>query len=177
MQEGILTPVARLDRWLDAVLVALLVTCSVRYLLRHDLGVTAGLVLSGAAVLGGAHLTRRRVAHHAAWPQVWISVVILLWVTLTLLAPSFAWTAVPVSFAVLRVLPFAYAVTVVVVMTSVVSVAWSRITNDLDPTVLAGPIGIALVTVLSYRALEREARTRQSLIDELTHAQADLAAT
>lgn len=58
MQEGILAPVARLDRWLDAVLVALLVTCSVRYLLRHDLDLTAGLVLSGAAVLGGAHLTR-----------------------------------------------------------------------------------------------------------------------
>jgi len=176
MEEGILAPVARLDRWLDAVLVALLVTCSVRYLLRHDLDGTAVLVLAGAAVLGATHLTRRRVADRGAWPTVWIAVVVALWVTLTLVAPSFAWTAVPVAFAVLQVLPFAYAVTVVVVMTAVVSVAWSRITTDLDPTVLVGPVGIALVTVLSYSALDREARTRQALLDELTEAQADLAA-
>ncbi len=175
MEEGILAPVARLDRWLDAVLVVLLVTCSVRYLLRHDLDATAWLVLAGAAVLGAAYLTRRLVADHAAWPYVWIAVVVVLWVILTLVAPSFAWTAVPVAFAVLQVLPFAYAVTVVVVMTAVVSVAWSRITDDLDPTVLVGPVGIAIVTVLSYRALEREARTRQILIDELTEAQSDLA--
>ena len=176
MEEGILAPVARLDRWLDAVLVALLVTCSVRYLLRHDLDTTALLVLAGAVVLGAAYLTRRLVADHPPWPTVWVAVVVVLWVTLTLVAPSFAWTAVPVAFAVLQVLPFPYAVGVVVGMTAVVSVAWSRITDDLDPTVFVGPVGIALVTVLSYRALEREAHTRQALLDELTVAQADLAA-
>ena len=175
MEEGILAPVARLDRWLDGVLLVLLVTCSVRYLLRHDLDVTALLVLSGAVVLGAAYSTRRLVADHTVWPTVWVGVVVVLWVTLTLVAPSFAWTAVPVAFAVLQVLPFPYAVTAVVVMTAVVSVAWSRITDDLDPTVFVGPVGIALVTVLSYRALEREARTRQTLLDELTEAQADLA--
>jgi signal transduction histidine kinase len=175
VQEGILAPVARLDRWLDGVLLALLVTCSVRYLLRHDLDLTAVSVLAGAVVLGGAYATRRLVADRDVWPTVWVGVVVVLWVALTLVAPSFAWTAVPVAFAVLQVLPFPYAVTVVVVMTAVVSVAWSRITDDLDPTVFVGPVGIALVTVLSYRALEREARTRQALIDELTEAQADLA--
>ncbi|NUO92736.1 MAG: sensor histidine kinase, partial [Dermatophilaceae bacterium] len=176
MQEGILAPVARLDRWLDGVLLVLLVTCSVRYLLRHDLDVTAVLVLGGALVLGAAYSTRRLVADREVWPMVWVGVVVVLWVALTLVAPSFAWTAVPVAFAVLQVLPFPYAVTLVVVMTAVVSAAWSRITDDLDPTVFVGPVGIALVTVLSYRALEREARTRQALIDELTEAQADLVA-
>jgi signal transduction histidine kinase len=176
MQEGILAPVARLDRWLDGVLVVLLVTCSVRYLLRHDLDRTGVLVLAGAALLGAAYLTRRLVADRPPWPVVWVAVVVALWVALTLVAPSFAWTTVPVAFAVLQVLPFPYAVTLVVVMTAVVSVAWSRITEDLDPTVFVGPVGIALVTVLSYRALEREARIRQALLDELTDAQADLAA-
>ena len=176
MEEGILAPVARLDRWLDGVLLVLLVTCAVRYLLRHDLDVSALLVLGGAVVLGGAYSTRRLVAARATWPTVWGAVVVVLWVALTLAAPSFAWTAVPVAFAVLQVLPFPYAVTVVVVMTAVVSVAWSRITDDLDPTIFVGPVGIALVTVLSYRTLEREARTRQTLLDELTEAQADLAA-
>lgn len=176
MEEGILAPVARLDRWLDGVLLALLATCSVRYLLRHDLDVTALLVLSGAVVLGAAYSTRRLVADRTVWPTVWVGVVVVLWVALTLVAPSFAWTAVPVAFAVLQVLPFPYAVTAVVVMTAVVSVAWSRITDGPDPTVFVGPVGIALVTVLSYRALEREARTRQDLLDELTEAQADLVA-
>jgi signal transduction histidine kinase len=176
MQEGILAPVARLDRWLDGVLLVLLVTCSARYLLRHDLDGTALLVLAGAVVLGAAYSTRRLVADRTGWPAVWVGVVVVLWVTLTLVAPSFAWTAVPVAFAVLQALPFPYAVTVVVVMTAVVSVAWNRITDDLDPTVFVGPVGIALVTVLSYRALEREARSRQTLLDELTEAQADLAA-
>ena len=62
VQEGILAPVARLDRWLDGVLLVLLVTCSVRYLLRHDLDVTAVLVLGGALGLGAAYSTRRLVA-------------------------------------------------------------------------------------------------------------------
>lgn len=175
MEEGILAPVARLDRWLDGVLLVLLVTCSARYLLRHDLDATALLVLAGAVVLGAAYATRRLVADHTLWPTVWVGVVVVLWVTLTLVAPSFAWTAVPVAFAVLQVLPFPYAVTLVVVMTAVVSVAWSRITDDLDPTVFVGPVGMALVTVLSYRALARESRARQRLLDELTEAQADLA--
>ena len=73
MEEGILAPVARLDRWLDAVLVALLVTCSVRYLLRHDLDATALLVLAGAVVLGAAYLTRRLVADRPPWPTVWVA--------------------------------------------------------------------------------------------------------
>lgn len=176
MEEGILAPVARLDRWLDGVLLALLVTCAARYLQRHGLDASGVLVLVGAVALGVAYATRRRVAGRAPWPVVWITVVVVLWAVLTLVAPSFAWTAVPAAFAVLQVLPFGVAVGVVVLMTAVVSTAWSRITDDLDPTVFVGPVGIALVTVLSYRALDREAHTRQALIDELTEAQADLAA-
>jgi signal transduction histidine kinase len=172
---GILAP-ARLDRWLHVVLVVLLVTCAVRYLMRHPFDLTAVLILLGAIALGGAYSTRHLVADRPPWPAVWVVVVVVLWAALTLVAPSFAWTAVPVAFAVLQVLPFPYAVGVVVLMTAVVSLAWARITDDVDPTVFAGPVGIALLTVLSYRALEREARTRQTLIDELTEAQADLTA-
>ena len=172
---GILAP-ARLDRWLQVVLVVLLVTCAARYLLRHPFDATAILILLGAVALGVAYSTRHLVADRPAWPIVWVVFVVVLWAALTLVAPSFAWTAVPVAFAVLQVLPFPYAVGVVVLMTAVVSAAWARITEDVDPTVFVGPVGIALVTVLSYRALEREARARQTLIDELTEAQADLAA-
>jgi signal transduction histidine kinase len=168
--RGVLAPVAELDRWLHIVLVALVAVSAIRYVMRHDLDATGVFILVAAIGFVAVYAARPRV------PAVpWVVLVVALWVALTLLAPSFAWTAVPVAFAVLRVLPFAYAAVVVVVMTVVVSVAWLRITDGFDPTVVVGPVGIALVTVIAFRALEREAATRQELLDDLTATQADLA--
>ena len=173
--RGVLAPVARLDRWLHLVMVALVVVCAIRYVTRHGLDASGVFVLAGAAGLLAAYATGPLVRGRAWWPTAWLVVVVVLWVALTLIAPSFAWTAVPVAFAVLRVLPFTYAAGLVVVMTVVVSVAWSRITDGFDPTVVVGPVGIALVTVIAFRALQHEAATRQRLLDDLTAAQADLA--
>lgn len=168
--RGVLASVAELDRWLHIVLVALVVVSAVRYVMRHPLDAAGIFILVGAVGFVAVYAVRPRV------PAVpWVVVVVALWAALTLIAPSFAWTAVPVAFAVLRVIPFAYAVALVVVMTLVVSAAWLRITDSVDPTVVVGPAGIALVTVIAFRALEREAATRQELLDDLTAAQADLA--
>lgn len=168
--RGVLAPVAELDRWLHIVLVALVAVSAVRYVMRHELDATGVFVLVGAVGFLIVYAVRPRV------PAVpWVVVVVALWAALTLLAPSFAWTAVPVAFAVLRVIPFAYAAVLVVVMTVVASGAWLRITESLDPTLVVGPAGIALVTVIAFRALEREAATRQELLDDLTATQADLA--
>lgn len=146
-----------------------------RYVLRHPLDGFGVFVMLGAAVLIAVY-SARPLARNTSWgPTLWVAVVIALWVALTLIAPSFAWTAVPVAFAALQVIAFPYAVGLVVLMTAVVSVAWLRITDELDPTVVVGPVAIALVTVMAYRALEREALTRQELLVELTDAQADLA--
>lgn len=165
-----LAPVAELDRWLHIVLVALVVVSAIRYVMRHEFDATGIFILVGAVGFVAVYAARPRL------PAVpWVVVVVALWAALTLLAPSFAWTAVPVAFAVLRVIPFAYAAVTVVVMTGVVSAAWLRITDGLDPTVIVGPAGIALVTVIAFRALEREAATRQELLDDLTATQADLA--
>lgn len=173
--RGILGPVAGLDRWLHVVLVALIAVCAVRYLLRHPLDGVGAFVLAGAVALTLVYLARPLLRPQPWGPTAWVSVVVALWMGLTLVAPSFAWTAVPLAFAALQVLPFRYAVGVVVLMTAVVSAAWSRLTDELDPTVLVGPVGIALVTVTTFRALEREAGLRQRLLDELTEAQTDLA--
>lgn len=172
--RGILGRATELDRWLHVVLVALVVTSAVRYLLRHPLDGFGVFVLLGATALVAVY-SARPLLRRASGPTIWVAVVIALWAALTLIAPSFAWTAVPVAFAALQVLAFPYAAGLVVLMTSLVSVAWLRITDELDPTVVVGPVAIALVTVMAYRALEREALTRQELLDELTDAQADLA--
>lgn len=173
--HGILVPDARLDRLLHGVLVALLLVCALRYVDRHGLDASAAFVLAGAAGLAIAYTARPLVARHRSGPTAWVVLLVVLWAALTVVAPSFAWTAVPIAFAVLQVLPFSAALVVVVAMTALVGVAWSRITTELDPTVVVGPVGIALVTVMAFRALETQARQRQRLLDDLTDAQADLA--
>ncbi|HTW13952.1 MAG TPA: sensor histidine kinase [Nocardioides sp.] len=173
--HGILAPAARLDRWLLAVLVVLLVTCAARYVDRHGIHATGVAVLTGALVLGLAFATRGLLTGRSWWPTVWVTVMVVLWASLTLVAPSFAWCAVPVAFAVLRVLPFGWAVATVTAMTAVVTAAWLRISDGVDPAQVAGPIAVALVTVLAYRALDLESRARQDLLDRLVEAQADLA--
>ncbi|HVK29822.1 MAG TPA: sensor histidine kinase [Nocardioides sp.] len=174
-EHGILAPAARLDRWLLVVLVVLLVTCAVRYVDRHDLDATGVAVLAGALVLGLAYATRGLVRGTTWWPTVWVTGMVVLWGALTAVAPSFAWCAVPVAFAVLQVLPFAWAVGCVVAMTVLLTAAWQRITDGVDPVQVAGPIGVGLVTVLAYRALDLETRARQAVVDQLVAAQAELA--
>ncbi|MGG5259092.1 sensor histidine kinase [Phycicoccus avicenniae] len=172
---GILAPATGLDAWLRAVLVVLTVTCAVRYLVRHDFDAAGLGVLVGAVALVAAYSMRGRLPQGPSWPTAWLVAVVALWAALTVLAPSFAWTVVPLAFAALQVLPFRYAVGTVALMTLVVCLAWLRITDGLDPTLVAGPAGMALITVLGYRALEREAAVRQALLDDLRAAQSDLA--
>ncbi|TWG92604.1 histidine kinase/DNA gyrase B/HSP90-like ATPase [Nocardioides sp. J9] len=77
----------------------------------------------------------------------------------------------PVAFAVLQVLPFAWAVGCVVAMTALLTAAWQRITDGVDPVQVAGPVGVGLVTVLAYRALDLESRARQAVAGQLAEEQ------
>ncbi|MGD8200026.1 sensor histidine kinase [Ornithinimicrobium sp. W1679] len=174
--RGILAPAGGLDRWLQVVLLALVLACALRYVDRHGLGPTGQVVLAGAAGFALVYAARAAVPTGAGGPVAWVLLTTALWTSLTLAAPSFAWTAVPVAFAVLQVLPFSWAAGVVVLMTAVVSAGWLRIAERFDVTIVVGPVGIALVTVVAYRSLERESTARQLLLDELTAAQVDLAA-
>lgn len=172
--HGILAPAARLDRWLLVVLVVLLAASAMRYLDRHGLDTAGVAVMAGAAVLGLAYATRGLLPTRAWWPTAWVIAMVLLWGALTAGAPSFAWCAVPVAFAVLRVLPFAWAVGTVALMTGLLTSAWQRISDEVDPVQIAGPVSVALVTVLAYRALDLESRARQEVLDQLVDAQEEL---
>ncbi|MFZ2511082.1 MAG: sensor histidine kinase, partial [Gordonia sp. (in: high G+C Gram-positive bacteria)] len=139
--RGILAPAAGIERWLLAALIVLLLTSSLRYLDRHHLDMDGVAVLAGAVVLGLAYGTRTLVIGGGTWwPTVWVTGMVALWAALTLVAPSFAWCAVPIAFAVLRVLPFPWAVGVVIAMTVLLTAAWQRITADFDPVLVAGPV-------------------------------------
>lgn len=173
--RGILAPAVRLDRWLLVILVILLVTGAARYVARHDLDATGIAVLAGALVLGLAYATRELLAGRSWWPTLWVIGMVVAWGALTAAAPSFAWSGVPVAFAVLQVLSFPWAAATVALMIVLLTAAWQRITDGFDPVQVAGPIGVGLVTVLAYRALDLESRARQELLDELVEAQAELA--
>jgi signal transduction histidine kinase len=60
-------------------------------------------------------------------------------------------------------------------MVVVTVVQWSRMADRLDPTIVLGPVCIAVLAVGAYRALERDALARQALLDDLHAAQGDLA--
>ncbi|MGN7860690.1 histidine kinase [Microbacterium sp. 22303] len=173
--RGILAPV-RFGRALQVVLIALIVVSAIRYLLRHGEGENAVLVLAGAALLTVTAVLQGLVPRRGVWPAAWALVACALWAVLTLVAPSFGWCAVPLAFAVLQILPFWLATAAITAMTAVVIVAELRLSSLFDPTLVAGPIGIAFATIFAYRALDREARARQQLLDELTATQADLSA-
>lgn len=174
---GILAGVRRLEVWLHITVGVLTVASAVRYLQGHGFGDRAPEVLAGAglllAVYGSlGHVPWRR---RAGWPAGWCGLVLITWLALVVLAPSFAWCGVPLAFVALRVLPFKVAAVVVGGMVLSVALAWAQMQDALDPTIFAGPAGIAVLVVTAYRALERDAQLRQSLLDELRDAQGDLA--
>lgn len=175
--RGILADISRLDVWLDVVLVVLTVASAVRYVDGHGFGDRAPAVLGGATVLLACYAARPRSGRWTPgpWPSIWCLTLVAIWFVLVVLAPSFAWLAVPLSFVALRVLPFPAAGAVIASMTAGVVVAWTLMQGEVDLTVVTGPISVAWLAVVAYRALEREAASRQDLVNELQEAQGNLA--
>ena len=155
---------------LHAAFVVLVVASAVRYLTGHGFDDRAPWVLAGALVLLATY-----AAHRVLPGAEWLGLLVVVWFGLVLLAPSFAWCAVPLSFVALRVLPFWPACVVVAGMVITTVVQWTRMADRLDPTIVLGPVCIAVLAVGAYRALERDALARQALLDDLHAAQGDLA--
>jgi signal transduction histidine kinase len=155
---------------LHAAFVVLVLASAVRYLSGHGFGDRAPWALAGAAVLLATYAAYRVLPR-----RLWLTFLMLVWFGLVLLAPSFAWCAVPLSFVALRVLPFGPACAVVAGMVVTTVVTWTRMTDRLDPTIVFGPVCVAVLAAGAYRALERDAQTRQALLDDLHEAQGDLA--
>ncbi|WP_433167184.1 sensor histidine kinase [Kribbella sp. CA-247076] len=167
---GILGRANGLVTALHAAFVVLVLASAVRYLSGHGFGDRAPWVLTGAVVLLATY-----AAYRVLPSRVWLALLVAVWFGLVLLAPSFAWCAVPLSFVALRVLPFWPACAVVAGMVVTTVVTWTRMTDRLDPTIVLGPVCVAVLAVGAYRALERDALKRQALLDDLHAAQGDLA--
>ncbi|MEU3896359.1 sensor histidine kinase [Streptomyces sp. NPDC045251] len=177
-------------RWLGAVMHAafflLLGGALARFLLRHPgeprtpwifaLSLTlAVLHLLGPALTGPepsgsvSRPARRRLA--------WLGLVVVVWMVLVVLAPSFAWCAVPLFYTGLRTLPARAALVLVTVLTLFVVAAQLRLSGGFDPNLLLAPPAVAAIAAAVFLHTERQAARQRALIDDLIRTRRELAAS
>jgi signal transduction histidine kinase len=178
------------SRWLGAVMHAafflLLGGALARFLLRHPgeprtpwifaLSLTlAVLHLLGPALSGPAPSrpatgpTRLRLA--------WLGLVVVVWTVLVVLAPSFAWCAVPLFYTGLRTLPARAALVLVTLLTVLVVAAQFRLAGGFDPNLLLAPPAVAAIAAGVFLHAERQAARQRALIDDLIRTRRELAAS
>ncbi|MFF3862273.1 sensor histidine kinase [Streptomyces sp. NPDC002209] len=149
-----------------------------RFLLRHPGSpstpwiIALSIVLALLYVLGpalGAAPTVRRM--------LWLGLVVATWVILVVLAPSFAWCAVPLFFTALRTLPPRAAIVLVALLTVFVVAAQLKLSKEFDPNLLLAPPAIAALATAVFVHMERQAESQRALIDDLIRTRRELAAT
>ncbi|MEU8432576.1 sensor histidine kinase [Streptomyces sp. NPDC029216] len=158
-----------------------------RFLLRHPgeprtpwiiaLSITLALlyVLGPAVGATGAPPGRATTPTHRRRP--WLGLVVATWLVLVVLAPSFAWCAVPLFFTALRTLPPRAAVALVAVLTVFVVAAQLKLSTAFDPNLLLAPPAIAALATAVFIHMERQAQAQRALIDDLIRTRRELAAT
>ncbi|MGW8888577.1 sensor histidine kinase [Streptomyces sp. NPDC055749] len=176
-------PIADPDaRWLALLMHAaffLLLSASLaRFLMRHPgeartpwiIALSVGLaVLYLLGPVLGSRPTPRRL--------VWLGVLVVVWMVLVVLAPSFAWCAVPLFYTGLRILPPRAAYALVALLTVFVVAAQLSLADGFDPNLLLAPPAVAAVATAVFVQMQRQAARQRELIDDLLRTRRELAAT
>lgn len=168
--------------WLAAVMhvafFLLLGGALTRFLIRHAgearipwiialSGVLALLYMFGPPL--GASATPRRLT--------WLALVVTVWVVLVLLAPSFAWCAVPLFYTGLRTLPTRAALVLVGLLTVLVVASQLELAGRFDADRLLAPPAVAAIATAVFLHMERQTDRQRALIDDLIRTRRELAAT
>ncbi|MER7915469.1 MULTISPECIES: sensor histidine kinase [unclassified Streptomyces] len=155
----------------------LLAASLARYLTRHGESphtpwiVALSALLAVLYVLGpalGTRPTPRRLT--------WLGAVVAAWALLVVLAPSFAWCAVPLFYTGLRTLPPRAAIPLVALLTALAVAAQLELAGWPDPNVLLAPPAVAAVAATVYVVMHRQAARQSDLIDDLVRTRRELAA-
>ncbi|MER5885081.1 sensor histidine kinase [Streptomyces sp. NPDC001941] len=164
---------------MHAVFYLLLAASLTRYLLRHPWEGRSPWILVLCAVLtvlyavgavSGPRVAPRRLA--------WLGGVVVVWMVLVILAPSFAWCAVPLFYTGLRTLPERAAIPLVALLTAFVVGAQLRLSHrDFDPDLVVGPPAVAAIATAVFVHAQRLAARQRALIDDLIRTRRELAAT
>ncbi len=106
-----------------------------------------------------------------------LAVVVAVWMVLVVLAPSFAWCAVPLFYTGLRMLPTRAALVLVAVLTVFVVAAQLRLAGRFDPNLLLAPPAVAAIATAVFLQMERQTARQRALIDDLIRTRRELAAS
>ncbi|MGW5456276.1 sensor histidine kinase [Nocardia sp. NPDC003979] len=152
----------------------LLAASLLRWLIRHSETRSTPLIVVLAVALAVLYgLSELRESRRL----VWFAALVLTWSVLVVLAPSFAWCAVPLVYTGLRILSERTAVTLVVVLTALVVASQVRIAGWLDPNLVLAPPAVAAVTTALFVGMRRQAARQAALIDDLVRTRQELADT
>lgn len=170
-------------RWLARVMHAafflLLGASLVRYLLRHPWEDRSPWVIGLSAALAGLYVLGPVLGPRAAPRRLaWLGTVVAVWMVLVVLAPSFAWCAVPLFYTGLRTLPPRAALVLVGLLTAFVVAAQLKLAHGgFDPNLLIAPPAVAAIATAVYVHAERLSARQRALIDDLLRTRRELAAT
>lgn len=175
------TPVALILRiCLHALLAGLLALATVRAVADGvpQAGAVVGVVL-GTGIVYAAGTLSPAVARSQRAAAVWLAALGVCWVALLVLSPDGLWTAFPLYFLQLHLLPLRWALPTVALTAAAAIASFVLHGSPVSPGSFIGPslgAAVAVATVLGYQALYRESERRRELIDELMATRAELAA-
>ena len=152
---------------------ALVATSAARYLTNHGLDGRWWLVVVLVAVVGAAYavlavLARRPLptARRLAVDTV-LGVLLLAWGALVLVAPSFAWSAIPLFFVCRTLVPVPAAHVLVGAVAVVTGVALFDLSGRSDWAAAVAPLVVSVLLSLAYDAIVRQAGERVRLQREV----------
>ncbi|MFE6281053.1 sensor histidine kinase [Streptomyces sp. NPDC057877] len=168
------------SRWLGVVMHAafflLLGGALARFLLRHPGEPRTPWIVALSVTLAVLHLLGPGRGGAARRPA-WLAAVVVVWMVLVVLAPSFSWCAVPLFYAGLRTLPARAALALVTVLTVFVVAAQLELAGRFDPNLLLAPPAVAALATAVFLQMERHTTRQRALIDDLMRTRRELAAS
>ncbi|MFM9371487.1 sensor histidine kinase [Streptomyces sp. Da 82-17] len=180
MEARSLAPVLRVLRGCLHVLTAGLLALAAVRATSTDAPYAAAVVTvcAGFAAVYGAGLALPPVRRSKRRSAVWLGLLCALWLLLLVLTPDALWTAFPLFFLQLHLLPLRWGVTAVAGTTAAAVTGFVAHGAAATPGAVLGPAlgaAVAIGTVLGYRALHQESERRRELIEELLATRAELA--
>ncbi|MEU5402823.1 sensor histidine kinase [Streptomyces sp. NPDC005963] len=163
---------------MNIAFIALLAGALLRFLTRHSDSPWLPWVIGLSAALAVLQLAGNRLtARYRHGDLVRLGLIVGCWTVVVLLAPSFAWCAVPLIYTGLRSLPTRGAVAMVAVLCALVMIAEWRLRDGVDPNLFLVPPAVAVLATAVFIHMRRQADRLQALVDDLIRTRRELAAT
>ncbi|GHA63507.1 two-component sensor histidine kinase [Streptomyces termitum] len=167
-----------LGRVMHVAFFLLLGASLVRFLIRHEWEDRSPWIIVLSAALAALYLLGPVLGTRATPGRIaWLCTVVAVWVVLVVLAPSFAWCAVPLFFTGLRTLPARAALVLVTLLTAFVVFAQVQLSHGgWDPNLIVAPPAVAAIATGVFVHADRQAARQRALIHDLIRTRRELAA-